>query len=148
MSLCLTPYMVPSKILHIDYSCWQEEKILSFIVCTKPHAQAPNPSTLRFLFFHQFNESFFVQNTKRRLSCFIAQSTVTGTTELHPSPSTTAGTGYQAGFTSIATTTPSTCYSCQVRSLSQDISPSLYALDRVLILRSIRNRIIPLKLSE
>lgn len=46
VSLCL----VPSKTIHIGYSCWQEEEILSFIVCIEPHAQAPSLSTLRFLF--------------------------------------------------------------------------------------------------
>lgn len=147
MSLCLAPCMVPSKIFHLDYSAGRRKKFCHWLSVPNHMLRLPT-SALSVSFVHQFHQTFFGQNVKRRLSCFIAQSTVTAITELHPSPSTTAGTVHQEGLTRIATTTSSTFYSCQVRSPSQDISPSFYTLDGVLVLRSIRNRIIPSKLSE
>lgn len=56
--------------------------------------------------------SFSLPRTEKE-ECFIAQSTVTGTMEFHPSSSTTAGTAHQAGLTRTVTNTSNMFYNCQ-----------------------------------
>lgn len=107
--------------------------------------QARSLSTLHFS-FSPISSVFLCPEYERRSLCFTTQSTITGTTELQPS-STTASTVLSGGV-------HQHCYHHNQHVLqppgqiSQPGYLPLLSLDRVLVPRGMRNRMVPTKSSH
>lgn len=105
------------------------------------------PGHSSFPFFSPISSVFLCLEYERGSLCFTAQSTVTVTTELQPSPSTTASTVLPGEV-------HQHCYHNiqHVLQLPGQISQPGYlpllSLDRFHVLRGIRNRMVPTKSSS